>query len=322
MQWPVAVKAVVEDSPAEKAGIEAGDRVAAVQDTAWPDMETLVETIQAAGAGNPVRLVLWRDGKRVEVTARPEVAEGEEKPRIGIHLESTFGDPVQVGSVEEGGPAAQAGIRPGDVIVGVGEQGAAPEDWDDLVKRLWDARGTAVPLTLRRGESTVTATYEPKAVTHERLAMPTGKVQFRPRYVALPRIGSPVVAAKRGIRRTLVWFQRIYLNLKRIITGELSTKSLGGPVAIVQISYQQASHGPGTFMNFWAMISVMLAVVNFLPAPPFDGGHVVFVLIEKLKGGPVSMKVRGAVWGAGWLAVLALFLFITWQDISRLVTGW
>ncbi|MFO8012793.1 MAG: RIP metalloprotease RseP [Phycisphaerae bacterium] len=322
MQWPVRVKAVVDDSPAEKAGIEAGDRVAAVADTAWPDMDTLVETIQAAGAGNPVRLVLWRDGKRVEVTARPEVAEGEEKPRIGIHLEPALDEPVQVGSVEDGGPAEQAGIRPGDVIVGVGENGKAPDDWNSLLERLWRAQGKPVPLTLRRGESEVTATYRPEAVPHERLALPATQVQFQPLYVPLPRIGSPVAAAKRGIRRTLVWFHRIYLNLKLLATGDLTTKSLGGPVMIARISYQQASHGPGTFMNFWAMISVMLAVVNFLPVPPFDGGHVLFVLIEKLKGGPVSMKVRGAIWGAGWLAVLALFLLITWQDISRLIGAW
>jgi regulator of sigma E protease len=285
-------------------------------------METLIDTIRAAGEGNPVRLVLWRDGKRVEVTARPEADEAEGKPRIGVHLEAALDGPVQVGQMDDGGPAEAAGIRPGDIVVGVGPNGERPDGWKDLLQRLEQAGGDAVPLTLRRGESEVTATFRPEAVTHERLALPAGSVTFQPRYVALPRIGSPVAAAKRGIRRMLVWFKRIYLNLQRLITGDLSTETLGGPVMIARLSYQQASHGPGTFMNFWAMISVMLAVVNFLPVPPFDGGHVVFVLIEKLKGGPVSMKVRGIVWGAGWIAVLTLFLLITWQDISTLIWGW
>ncbi len=322
MQWPIGVKAVVVDSPAEKAGIEAGDRIAAVGDTAWPDMETLLDTIRGAGAGNPVRFVLWRDGKRVEVTARPETAEGEETPRVGIHLEPAFSEPVQVGSVDDGGPADEAGIRPGDVIVGVGEDGERPGDWDDLLRRLKEAGGEAVPLALGRGESEVTAVFRPERVTHERLAMPVTQVRFERLYVPLPRIGNPLTAAKRGLRRTLVMFGNIYMSLKQIVTGEVSTESVGGPVMIARLSYLQASRGVGTFMNFWAMISVMLAVVNFLPVPPFDGGHVVFVLIEKIKGGPVSMKVRGAIWGAGWIALLALFLLITWQDISRLVTHW
>ena len=221
-----------------------------------------------------------------------------------------------------GGPAEAAGLRPGDLIVGVGDDGERPDGWEALLQRLDEAGGEPVPLTLRRGESEVTATFRPEPVTHERLALPRTEVRFERLYVPLPRIGNPLTAAKRGVRRTLVMFGNIYISLKQIVTGEVSTESVGGPVMIVQLSYQQASHGPGTFMNFWAMISVMLAVVNFLPVPPFDGGHVVFVLIEKLKGGPVSMKVRGAIWGAGWIALLALFLLITWQDISRLITSW
>ena len=143
-----------------------------------------------------------------------------------------------------------------------------------------------------------------------------------PHYVPLPRIFNPLVAMKRGLKQTVVWFKRVYGNLRQFFRGHVSSKAFGGPVAIVSISYEVASYGVGTFLHFWGMISVFLAFINFLPVPPFDGGHVLFALIEKVKGRPISLKVRAWIWGAGWAGLLALFLLIAYQDILRVITGW
>jgi regulator of sigma E protease len=94
---------------------------------------------------------------------------------------------------------------------------------------------------------------------------------------------------------------------------------VGGPVLIVTASLGIASRGLGTFLDFWGILSVCIAVFNFLPVPPFDGGHVLFVLLEKIKGSPVGVKVRTWIWGAGWAAVAVLFALIMWQDIARLL---
>jgi len=102
----------------------------------------------------------------------------------------------------------------------------------------------------------------------------------------------------------------------------VSTQTVGGPVLIVQRSLQVAARGPGTLIHLWGILSVCFAVFNFLPVPPFDGGHVVFVVVEKLKGGPVSLRTRNGFWIAGWIAVGILFLLITYQDVVRLVTAW
>jgi len=130
-----------------------------------------------------------------------------------------------------------------------------------------------------------------------------------------------VTAAARGVKRTWTWLGRIYLNLVQLLRQKVSTESLGGPVLIVYASLGVAARGLGTFIDFWGILSVCVAVFNFLPLPPFDGGHVLFVLLEKIKGSPVGIKVRTWVWGAGWAAVGVLFLLITWQDIGRWVTG-
>jgi len=336
MMPPVLVRSVTAESPAQEAGIQAGDRIVAVGDHRWPTVDTLVETIEATSEGKPLPLTLRRETggflffkgqvEQVDVTAHPRLMEAKQKPMLGIRLGLATGDPVQVGHVEPGGPAEKAGLRSGDIILEVQPPPAKPDgdtpdwegvgDWSDLLERLHNAEDKAVGLRFRRGQETLTATLAPVAVPQERLTL--AGAPLRPMYVPLPRIGNPLTAAKRGINQTLVWFTRAYGNLVQILRGEVGREALGGPVAIVQISYQLASYGVGTFMNFWGMISVFLAVINFLPLPPFDGGHVVFVLIDKLKGSPVSMKVRTWIWGAGWAGLLALFVLITWQDIDRL----
>jgi len=320
MRPPAEIGGVEDGSPAEQAGLQAGDRVAAVEDTHWPTVETLIDTIRAAGEGKPVRLVLHRDGRRLEVTAAPKQMEGWKRARLGIRVGQAQEDPVQVGHVQPGGAAEKAGIRPGDVILAAGSSGSKPGDWFGLLETLQESHEEAIPLAVRRGAQQLTAEYQAQTVSHERLTL-TG-VALLTRYVPLPRIYSPLKAVSRGFERVWMWARRAYANFRQLFTGAVSPKLLLGPAGIVQATYQMAGFGFGTFINFWGMISVFLAVLNFLPLPPFDGGHVVFVLIEKLKGSPVSLKVQTAIWGASWAGLLVLFVLLTYQDINRWFSGW
>lgn len=138
-------------------------------------------------------------------------------------------------------------------------------------------------------------------------------------YVALPRIYNPLTAAGEGLKRTRLWFGRIYTSLAQMVRGQVSTQTVGGPVLIVQASLAIAEQGLGTLMSFWGMLGVSLAVLNFLPLPPFDGGHVLFAIIAKIKGSHVSLKVQTAFWAAGWVMVGLLILLVMWQDIDRLL---
>jgi regulator of sigma E protease len=318
MEPPPEIKAVEPGGPAAEAGVRPGDRIAAVQDERWPTYEDVIRVIKAAGKDAQVRLVLWRDKKTFEVTCKTAVLPNSDFPRLGITPFPAVGEPVQVGRVEPSGPAAVAGLKAGDIILVAGEKGQPVGDWEALERILAGAGGKPVALQVEHDGALLPTTLCPKAVPQDRLTlMNAGSM---PLYGPLPRIYNPITAAQRGVRQTVLWLGRVYLNLKQFMSGQVSTKAVGGPVAIVQWSVSVAGQGLGTFMDFLGMLTVSIAVLNFLPIPPFDGGHVLFVLIDAIKRKPVSMKVRTIAWIIGWVAVGLLFIVVTYRDIVRWIT--
>ena len=316
---PTGVEKVLSDSPAEKAGIQKGDRVVQAGEVRWPSPSQVSEVVQAAGAGGSVNLVLERGGERVEVTCQVAMMDAEDgqRPMIGLAMAGAAGDPVQIGQVEAGGAAERAGLRPGDIILSVGPDGKMPGDWNEAIAELVRKPGAPVAVTVERGSQVVETTLTPDAVPYERFTLEG--IAAKPVYVALPRIYNPLTAAGEGLKRTRLWFGRIYTSLAQMVRGQVSTQTVGGPVLIVQASLAIAEQGLGTLMTFWGMLGVSLAVLNFLPLPPFDGGHVLFAIISKLKGSHVSLKVQTAFWAAGWVMVGLLILLVMWQDINRLM---
>jgi regulator of sigma E protease len=317
LEPPTEISEIQPDSPAQKADLRSGDRIAAVQDTPWPTVKATSDLIKAA-AGNPVHIVVDRDGKTVDVTVTPAVLPGADYPRLGVSLSAAFQEPVIVGEVAKGGPADEAGLRPGDRILATGKDGRAIGGWEDLLLALTNAEGTPVPLRIQRGAETLTAALTPKRTLRDHLALTDAMGEAL--YAPLPRIYNPLTAAQRGWNVTLRWFGRVYMNLKQLVTGQVSTKAAAGPVGIAQWSYNVASHGTGTLMEFLGMLTVSIAVLNFLPIPPFDGGHVLFVLIDSARRKPVSMKARNVVWIIGWSLVGLMFIVVTYRDIVRWLT--
>ena len=319
MAPPVAIAAVDPDGPAGGAGLRAGDLLRRVDGTDWPTIETFRKTVQTTAEGAKLQITVERDGKAKTFAVTPRVYGDFEKPHVGIVMASAAGL-VRVGHVDPDGPAAQAGLRPGDRIVLLKVEGeeSEPDIWQDVEAAFLRAKSRPVTVHYQRGEAAGSAKVSARLQPLERFAL-QGAAPGYTLYEPLPRIYNPVVAAGQGFRRTWTWLTRVYTNFRQLAKREVGMESLGGPVLIATASYNIASRGLGTFLDFWGILSVCIAVINFLPLPPFDGGHVVFVLIEKIKGSPVSMKVRGAIWGAGWVGVLALFLWITWQDIAVLL---
>jgi regulator of sigma E protease len=316
---PTVVQKVLPDSPAEKAGIRKGDRVVQAGEAHWPTPSEVSEVVRAAGAGGSVNLVLERGGERVEITCRVAMMDAEDgqRPMIGLAMAGAAGEPVEIGQVEAGGPADRAGLRPGDIILSVGPKGKMPGDWNEAIAELVRKPGAPVAVTVERGSQVVETTLAPDAVPYERFTLEG--IAAKPLYVALPRIYNPLMAAGEGLKRTRLWFRRIYTSLAQMVRGQVSTQTVGGPVLIVQASLAIAEQGLGTLMTFWGMLGVSFAVLNFLPLPPFDGGHVLFTIIAKIKGSHISLKVQTAFWAAGWVMVGLLILLVMWQDISRLM---
>ncbi len=120
-----------------------------------------------------------------------------------------------------------------------------------------------------------------------------------------------------GMRDTFDGMVQVFQNLRGMLTNRISLDNLGGPVMIANIAYKFAGYDIWELIFFLGMISVNLAVVNFLPIPVLDGGHMVFLIYEKLRGKPASEAVRVGATYAGLVMILSLFIFVTWNDIRR-----
>ena len=133
------------------------------------------------------------------------------------------------------------------------------------------------------------------------------------------RADSPLAATKLGIDKTHQFMVQTYLTLTRLVQGSVPVKSMRGPLGIVHVGTRVSQRGFPYLLFFLGMISVNLVVINFLTIPILDGGLMVFLIIEKLKGSPVSARVQTAATIAGLALIASIFLVVTFYDITRLV---
>lgn len=125
-------------------------------------------------------------------------------------------------------------------------------------------------------------------------------------------------ALHRGYVASIDMIRQLYVTLKRLVTGEVSARNLSGIVGISVVTYRQVRQGWVELLYWLAILSLNLAVVNLLPIPLFDGGHLLFLLIEKVRGAPMSARVLNYSQVMGLVFVLALVVFVTFNDIRRL----
>lgn len=326
------VAQVVKGSPAEEAGVEPGDVIVRYGDHAPVSHQKLLD-LSSRFVESGTKIVLLRNGQRLPPREiRPTSRKG--RALIGIHHDVDI-DHLVVATVRPGSPAAKAGLLPGDLIEKVND--IAVDTWPELLAALRDQApaGKEVELTVRRGPRE----FGPERERHG-LVLSLGKLDtgvFDPEdYVSLvvrpprpfktltepiQRMG-PLAALAWGARETVFFGASSYATLRGLIAGSLSPKAVAGPVGIGGMAIETARQGFAHFVYFMAMISVSLAVVNFLPVPVVDGGHAVFLVIEKIRGRPLSLKVMNAAQMVGLALILFVFVAVTWQDISRMVSGW
>ncbi|MCK4753325.1 MAG: site-2 protease family protein, partial [Planctomycetes bacterium] len=134
----------------------------------------------------------------------------------------------------------------------------------------------------------------------------------------LYKASGPINAIGMGYRKTYMFVAQTYVTLKLLVSGLVSTKDLMGPVGILTFSYKIVAEQPFIYyVYFLGLISACIAVFNFLPLPPLDGGHMILLLIEKIKGSALSERVHAAVAYAGWVLIGSFFLYVTFNDIVK-----
>ncbi|OPX24637.1 MAG: hypothetical protein B1H04_01730 [Planctomycetales bacterium 4484_123] len=307
-----------EGMPAAKAGLKVGDIIVEYAGIEYPS-RTQIHQANEKLRGTQTYIRVLRDGKIVETPLRP--TRRELRNVIGAMLLPVQNETV-VARVAEDSAADKAGIVPRAVITKVND--TPVKTWPEVFIALKSALGKEVTLTYRLDGQTKTA----------RIGLLTEKLFDPGRFsVVLPAIHlaegeplrtdvirvDPLRAVWWGVKDTWDWIVRTWKGLVRLLQGRVSPKGAAGPVGIGFAAVLIARHDPIELMYFMAMLSAIIAVFNFLPLPVLDGGHVVLVLVEKLRGRPLPPKVLVGIYTAGWILILGLLVAVTFQDIMRWV---
>jgi regulator of sigma E protease len=243
---------------------------------------------------------------------------------------------ARVVDVRPGGPADGV-LKPDDAVKAVrfktlaADGSVKPGDWDDVKPGQWAYLDAAiqsrppfeVDLRVERAgqpapvEVTVKGRPDPAWPTEDRDRGLIFRQDFRTQ--TAENVGDAVVL---GAYRTVRFVREVYMNLYGIIAGRISGKVLSGPLTIATVSYRFAGEDIWRFLLFMGMISVNLAVVNFLPIPVLDGGHMVLLILEKVLGRPVPERVFAIAMYTGLALILALMVSVIVLDVRRLFFGW
>src|SRR5262247_2296351 len=321
--WPAVLGRVTADGPAAAAGLQTGDDVTAIDGRPiqyWEDLERAT----ASSDGRPLRLTIKRGGEQreVQVTPRrivtrdPLCKESREVWKLGTGPQVT----PQVGMVSPDSPAERAGLRIGDVVAGVGGQPVFTSD--ELTQAIQQAGGKPIDVVVQREGKPLTLSVTANKVKEK---SETGQdvenwrigVILASKVVRSERY-NPVAAAGYGAAKTWELTALTVKVLWKFVKLELPLSNLGGPIQIATESHRQRQEGLAQLAGFTAFISVNLAVLNLLPVPMLDGGHLLFFVIEGILGRPVSLKKREAAQQLGLVLLLLLMVFAIYNDLVRI----
>ncbi|HON98842.1 MAG TPA: RIP metalloprotease RseP [Syntrophales bacterium] len=224
-----------------------------------------------------------------------------------------------VGTVMPGSAAQEAGLVAGDVIEAV--DGVNVSRWDEMAERIARSEGKTLRLTVLRADKRVELAVTPRPVSGRNIfgeEVKVYKIGIGPSPKTVVVRQNPAQAAYGAVKQTWVITKLTVMSIVKILEGVLSPRNLGGPILIAQMAGAQVKEGIIPFILFMAVLSINLGVLNLLPIPILDGGHLFFYAVEALRGRPVSLRWRERAQQVGFVILVLLMIFVFAMDIDRL----
>lgn len=318
---PPVVGSLLEDGAAKEAGLMPGDRIVAIDGTRIEEFSDIQMRVKPY-PGKPMRFTIEREGSQLEIgiTPREHVEEnvfGYENT-VGLVGIAAPGNPAVVDRMLEDGAAREAGMQPGDEILKI--DGEPVHTFNDVIRIVQQHPGEELDFRINRnGEiRNLFITPRPKEVPLE-----DGDV----RTVGLIGVGPKVehevmplhIALWEGVEETYETAVFLPVMLAEIVIGDRSIKQLSGPVGIADYSGKAVEFGFLFVLEFMAKISISLGVLNILPIPPLDGGHLLYYAFHAIRGKPLAENYQMLGFKIGFALLIMLMLVTTFNDIIRLI---
>lgn len=319
--------APVEGSVAAQSGVAAGMLIVKADDTVletWSDFRVAV--LNARLEHRPVALEV-RQGERVSnvVIATDSLSSNDLDVdllhKLGVTLYQPPLRPV-IGQVQAGSPAQQGGLVVGDLVLSVGAHPV--KQWSQVVEQVRASAGVLLEFEVLRNGRVQIARVTPEKIAnggkeYGRMgaavkADPTNSIFMEVRY-------NPFRAATEAVRQTWSTIRLSLSMMGRMLTGDVSWRNLSGPVTIADYAGQSAQMGFAAYIRFIALISISLGVLNLLPVPVLDGGHLMYYFVEFFKGSPVSERAMEIGQRIGFGVLGLLMAFALFNDFNRLFFG-
>lgn len=311
------VGSVTPGGLAERAGFQKMEEVIAVDGQfveSWDDV--VLELVGRLGESTKVSFTVRKEGSgeltedRVIELANWMSGQEKENPvkLLGLEPYSPSMPPI-LGELEKGMAAERQGLQQGDIVLSVND--VKPVSWDDWVRLIRENPGVNMEVEVQRGEQVKNLTVTPDAVVDGELGR-IGRMGVRSALYRTLQYG-PVEAVPEALDYT---WSRIALTVSAIgkmAMGKISLDNISGPITIAKVAGDSASYGLESFLTFVAYLSISLGVLNLLPIPVLDGGHLMYYLVEMVKGSPVSEKAQ-AIGNSLGLGLLVMFMGLAFYN--------
>ncbi|MBM4139385.1 MAG: RIP metalloprotease RseP [Nitrospira sp.] len=311
------IQALRLDSPGYLAGLRVGDRVLKINQKEVTIRNEVFDIIEKS-QGMPLV---------VEVRRKSEVLTFEVTPQAIVPNGTQQKDPHYTIGIEEAAPvimqltpkypAAEAGIREGDRIEGI--NGEPIYTWIQMTKIIRDNPNKPLQLDINRNGQRLTIQITPslEQETVDGNARAIGRIGAGPGQTLL-HSSTPLLALTDGLKATWSWTEFTIVSLYKLITGDISRKNIGGPLMIANVSGEAAEKGLSSYIFLIALLSINLGVLNLLPIPILDGGHLFFFLIEGILRKPIGERQREVAQQVGLFLLVGVMIFAFWNDLERI----